>query len=113
MRTVSYTANNQLTLLHCGAEFFPELEAACDNAVSEIYLETYIFANDDTGRRIEQALIRAAGRHVRVYIVTDWTGSGHNNSRRLHERLQAGGVRHRSFNPWFRRGVTRTHRKMC
>jgi cardiolipin synthase len=113
MRTVSYTANNQLTLLHCGAEFFPELEAACDNAVSEIYLETYIFADDDTARRIEQALIRAAARNVRVYVITDWTGSGRRNSNRLKARLQAGGVRHRSFNPWFRRGVARTHRKMC
>ena len=113
MRTVSYTANNQLTLLHCGAEFFPELEAACDNAVSEIYLETYIFADDDTARRIERALIRAAARNVRVYVITDWTGSGPRNSTRLNERLRAGGVRHRSFNPWFRRGVARTHRKMC
>ena len=59
MRPVSYTANNNLTLLHCGAEFFPELEAAFDSAVSEIYLETYIFA-DDHRRRIEAALIRAA-----------------------------------------------------
>ena len=113
MRTLSYTANNQLTLLHCGAEFFPELEAACDNAVSEIYLETYIFADDATARRIEQALIRAAARGVRVYVITDWTGSGHRNSKRLKARLRAGGVRHRSFNPWFRRGVARTHRKMC
>lgn len=113
MRTVSYTANNRLTLLHCGAEFFPELEAACDNAVSEIYLETYIFANDDTARRIEDALIRAAGRNVRVYVITDWTGSGHRNSSRLEQRFVAGGVRHRSFNPWFQRGVARTHRKMC
>jgi cardiolipin synthase len=113
MRTVSYTANNQLTLLHCGAEFFPELEAACDNAVSEIYLETYIFADDDTARRVEQALIRAAARNVRVHVITDWTGSGHRHSKRLKERLRAGGVRHRSFNPWFRRGVARTHRKMC
>jgi cardiolipin synthase len=113
MRSVSYTANNRLTLLHCGAEFFPELEAAFDNAVSEIYLETYIFADDGTARRIEQALIRAAARNVRVYVVTDWTGSGHGNSKRLNERLRAGGVRHRSFNPWFRRGVARTHRKMC
>jgi len=113
MRTVSYTANNELTLLHCGAEFFPELEAACDSAVSEIYLETYIFADDETARRIEQALIRAAARKVRVFVITDWTGSGHRNSKRLKQRLQEGGVRHRSFNPWFRRGVARTHRKMC
>jgi len=113
MRPVSYTANNNLTLLHCGAEFFPELEAACDSAVSEIYLETYIFADDPTGRRIEAALIRAAKRRVRVHVITDWTGTGNTHTKKLKERLQAGGVRHRSFNPFFRRGVARTHRKIC
>lgn len=113
MRPVSYTANNKLTLLHCGAEFFPELEAACDSAVSEIYLETYIFADDATARRIEEALIRAAGRHVRVHVITDWTGTGNNHTKKLGQRLQAGGVQHRSFNPFFRRGVARTHRKIC
>lgn len=113
MRPVSYTANNRLTLLHCGAEFFPELEAACDSAVSEIYLETYIFANDATARRIEEALIRAAKRYVRVHVITDWTGTGNNHTKKLRERLLAGGVHHRSFNPFFRRGVARTHRKIC
>lgn len=113
MRPVSYTANNRLTLLHCGAEFFPELEAACDSAVSEIYLETYIFADDPTARRIEEALIRAAKRHVRVHVITDWTGTGNNHTKKLRERLLAGGVQHRSFNPFFRRGVARTHRKIC
>jgi cardiolipin synthase len=113
MRSVSYTANNRLTLLHCGAEFFPELEAACDGATSEIYLETYIFSDDSTGQRIERALIRAAQRKVRVYVITDWTGTGHARSKKLNERLLAGGVKHRIFNPWFARGVTRTHRKIC
>lgn len=113
MRPVSYTANNKLTLLHCGAEFFPELEAACDSAASEIYLETYIFADDPTAQRIEEALIRAAKRHVRVHVITDWTGTGNSHTKKLRERLQAGGVQHRSFNPFFRRGVARTHRKIC
>jgi cardiolipin synthase len=113
MRPVSYTANNKLALLHCGAEFFPELEAACDSAVSEIYLETYIFADDPTARRIEEALIRAAKRHVRVHVITDWTGTGNTHTNKLRERLLAGGVQHRSFNPFFRRGVARTHRKIC
>jgi len=113
MRSVSYTANNQLTLLHCGAEFFPELEAACDSATSEIYLETYIFSDDETGRRIEHALIRAARRKVRVHVITDWIGTGRVHSKKLNERLLAGGVKHRIFNPWFMRGVARTHRKIC
>ncbi|MDB5842667.1 MAG: cardiolipin synthase [Herminiimonas sp.] len=113
MRSVTFTGSNQITLLHCGAEFFPELEAACDAAISEIYLETYIFAADKTSERILAALARAAARGVRVYVITDWIGTGRVQSKLLHNILSANGVRHRSFNPWFRRGVARTHRKIC
>jgi cardiolipin synthase len=113
MRPVSYTANNRLGLLHCGAEFFPELIGACEAATAEIYLETYIFADDATGREVEAALKRAARRGVRVHVVTDWVGTGRARSEQLAESLRAGGVKHRSFNPWFARGVARTHRKIC
>jgi cardiolipin synthase len=46
-------------------------------------------------------------------VITDWTGTGNSHTRKLRERLLAGGVQHRSFNPFFRRGVARTHRKSC
>ena len=39
MRSVKFTANNIITLLHRGAEFFPALEAAIDAATVEIYFE--------------------------------------------------------------------------
>lgn len=113
MRPITYTANNHITLLHCGAEFFPELIAACDAAVAEIYLETYIFAIDATGDAVKAALQRAAGRGVSVNVITDWLGTGRGVSSRLHEEFSATGVRHRSFNPWFARGFARTHRKIC
>lgn len=113
MRSVAYTANNHLMLLHGGAEFFPQLIAACDAAVREIYLETYIFADDDTARQVSQALGRAAARGVEVKVITDWTGTGHRISQRLHREFHEAGVQHRSFNPWFRRGLARTHRKIC
>ena len=44
--------NNQVTLLQNGEAYFPAIEAALDRAMHEIYLETYIFENDNTGRRI-------------------------------------------------------------
>jgi cardiolipin synthase len=113
MRAVTFTASNRITLLHSGADYFPALETAFDAAVSEIYLETYIFGADRTAERIKAALIRAAQRGVRVYVMTDWIGTGRRNSRLLHRELIAHRVRHRSFNPWFRRGVARTHRKIC
>ncbi len=113
MRSVTLTANNQIKLLHCGAEFFPALVAAFDAATAEIYLETYIFADDETGERIKDALARAAGRGVQVNVITDWIGTGRVQSNVLHKAFLAAGVNHRSFNPWFRRGVARTHRKIC
>lgn len=113
MRTVNFTAHNTVTLLHCGAEFFPALIAAIDAAQAEIHLETYIFADDKTADMVKDALKRAAGRGVAVKVITDWIGTGHAFSKKLKQELQAAGVQHRSFNPWFRRGVVRTHRKLC
>lgn len=113
MRPVSYSANNQVRLLNCGAEFFPELITAFDAAASEIYLETYIFALDETGQEIKAALQRAAQRGVRVFVITDWIGTGNTVSKRLASDLSAAGAKHSSFNPWFKRGIARTHRKMC
>lgn len=113
MRQVTYTANNHITLLHCGAEFFPALIEACDAAVREIYLETYIFAIDPTGDQIKKALQKAAARGVDVYVITDWVGTGRANSNVLHKEFSEAGVHHRNFNPWFARGLVRTHRKIC
>ena len=113
MRTVHYTAHNEVCLLETGLEFFPALIAAIDAATHDVYFETYIFADDDTGRAVEAALIRAAAREVRVRVVTDWWGTGHRRSTRLGISFAAGNVRFRAFNAWFKRGVARTHRKIA
>lgn len=112
MRTVNYIAYNDVTLLQSGTEFFPALLAAIDAARYDIYFETYIFALDDTGIAVVQALARAAARGVKVRVITDWFGTGQKIVTRLGVALTEAGVRHRVFNPWFRRGVTRTHRKI-
>ncbi|MGV8894343.1 MAG: phospholipase D-like domain-containing protein [Burkholderiaceae bacterium] len=113
MRSVNFTSQNSVTLLYCGTEFFPALIAAMDSAVSEIYLETYIFANDVTGQSVREALKRAAARGVAVNVICDWVGTGRVPVGALDADLYAAGVHHRVFNPWFRRGVARSHRKIC
>lgn len=113
MRSVQFTTDNIVTLLHCGAEFFPALEAAIDAAKVEIYLETYIFSPDETGIRIEAALKRAAVRGVFVNVIVDWLGTGKEQSQRLKREFAGAGVHFRCYNPWFRRGTTRLHRKLC
>lgn len=109
---VSYSHSNHLALLHRGAEFFPALVLACEHARSEIYLETYIFAPDETGHHVKAALYRAAARGVAVHVLVDWIGTGNATAMVLEQELNAAGVRFASFNPWFRRGVARTHRKI-
>ncbi len=113
MQKVRFTANNAVTLLQCGAEYFPALLAEIDAAEREIYLETYIFADDETGSLVKAALIDAAARGVRVQVITDWIGTGRRQANALACDFLAGGVNYRIFNPWFRRGLARSHRKIC
>ena len=112
MRSVDLIAHNDITLLETGLELFPAMLAAIEGAQYEIYFETYIFADDATGRAVEQALIDAGKRGVRVHVVTDWFGSGNKQCKRLGVAFAAAGVRFRAFNAWFKRGVARTHRKI-
>ena len=62
-------------MLQSGTEFFPRLCADIDAARHSIYLETYIFAADQTGRLVAAALQRAAGRGVAVRVLLDGYGS--------------------------------------
>ncbi len=93
-----FVAGNRIELLRSGVEYFPALEAACDAALAEIYLTTYIYADDKTGRRIAQALQRAARRGVFVYLLIDGFGSKELGDSVLHELEQAG-VRVLKFRP--------------
>ena len=112
MRSVSYVANNDITLLETGQQLFPAMLAAIDAARHDILFETYIFAEDEVARAIEAALIRAAARGVKVRVLVDWFGTGHRTCCRRAEAFAGAGVHYRVFNPWFKRGIARTHRKI-
>lgn len=113
MRAASYSHGNQLSLLHRGEQFFPALIGACDSALVEIYLETYIFALDATGLRVKAALLKAARRGVAVQLIVDWLGTGDETIEQLRAELEPAGVRVVVFNPWFKRGIVRMHRKIA
>ena len=63
MTTLS--GGHQLQLLEGGADFFPALIAAIDQAKHEVRLETYIFDFEGTGTGVALALERAALRGLR------------------------------------------------
>jgi cardiolipin synthase len=113
MRVASYSHGNQLSLLHRGEQFFPALIDACESALVEIYLETYIFSLDATGLRVKTALLNAARRGVAVQLIVDWLGTGDDTIEQLRVELEPAGVRVVVFNPWFKRGIVRMHRKIA
>jgi cardiolipin synthase len=110
-------SNNQITLLQSGEAYFPAIEAAMDRAVHEIYLETYIFENDNTGRRIGEALRQAAFRGVKTHVLIDGFGSI-SLPKTMVDSLEAAGAMVLMFrpktSPWTlrRRRLRRLHRKI-
>jgi len=70
-----YVPGNRLTLLRNGEEYFPALVGAIDDATQEVFLETYIFADDETGSLVADALARAAARGVEVRLLLDGFGA--------------------------------------
>ncbi|HUL92180.1 MAG TPA: cardiolipin synthase ClsB [Burkholderiales bacterium] len=108
---------NRLTLLRSGVEYFPALEAAIGAARNAIFLETYIYSGDATGRRITQALCEAAWRGVVVQVMVDGFGA-RDMAHELVEDLKSAGVRLLVFRPeifpfpWRRERLRRLHRKL-
>jgi cardiolipin synthase len=66
---------HEVILLESGDEYFAALERDIDAARSAIFVETYIFNDDPTGRRIARALANAYRRGVRVHLVVDGFGT--------------------------------------
>ncbi|HEU0234363.1 MAG TPA: cardiolipin synthase ClsB [Gallionella sp.] len=101
MTSVHRVAENQLMLLQNGTAFFPQLCADIDAAQHSIYLETYIFAADETGRMVAAALQRAAARGVMVRVLLDGFGSAELPQHWVNE-LRTAGIEVQ----WFRREVS-------
>jgi len=72
---IEFVEGNRIRLLETGAAYFPALLAAIDDAHLEIYLESYLFADDHTGHEVAAALARAAQRGVSVRVMVDGFGA--------------------------------------
>lgn len=116
--SADFLSNNALQLLATGTEYFPALLAAIDGAAHEVHLETYIFANDETGRTVAAALARAARRGVAVRVLVDGFGA-REFAAGLGASLTADGVELLVYRPqprqqrlhWHR--LRRLHRKLA
>jgi len=107
-----------LTLLRNGEEYFPRLISAIDEAKIFVYIETYIYAADNSGRIISEALQRAARRGVTVHLLLDGFGAADLPPAWV-EEMRAAGVIVLWFRPWLgwlpirRYQLRRLHRKLA
>lgn len=102
MSNTHQVAAHSLTLLRNGEEYFPRLLAVIAAAKQTVYLETYIFAADNTGRLFSNALQHAANRGVITRLLLDGFGSADLPEAWV-EEMRAAGVEVL----WFRKEVGR------
>jgi cardiolipin synthase len=93
-----YKNGHSIELLRSGENFFSACEKVIDEARQYIHFQTFIVDDDETGRRIVNALIRAAGRGVRVYFLLDAYG-GSSFSKELTGLVEEAGILFRRFSP--------------
>ncbi len=117
MSSTHEVAGHRLTLLRNGREYFPRLLAAINSAQHSIYLETYIFADDEVGKQVKDALTSAAARDVDVHVLLDGFGAANFPAVWL-EEMRMLGVKALWFRPeltrysMFRQRMRRLHRKL-
>ncbi|RON39869.1 cardiolipin synthase ClsB [Pseudomonas brassicacearum] len=112
-----WQGNNRLELLENGEAYFPRVFEAMRQAKTEILLETFIVFEDKVGDELQEVLIAAAQRGVRITVSLDGFGCGELSTGYL-TALSEAGVRIQIFDPapkhlgirtnWFRR----LHRKI-
>jgi cardiolipin synthase len=107
-----FTAGNDTRLFHSGSELFTALIERIDAATRDVALETYIFCDDALGQIVSAALMRAAGRGLRVRVITDGIGTARLP---LFDAWREAGIEHRVYNPHLFGpfGFSRTHRKLA
>jgi len=65
---------NRIELLHNGEQVYPAMLEAIEHVERTLYLSTYIFETNDTGRHFIDALARAEGRGTAVKVGIDGVG---------------------------------------
>ena len=96
--STEYTFHNKIRLVKGGHQYFDTLEEMIISAKKTIHFQTYIYDDDTTGRRITDALKKAAERGVAVYLLTDAYASK-SLGKDFEKEMSDAGVHFRRFEP--------------
>ncbi len=100
-KLAGYTVRNKIKLVHGGKPYFDQLLEIIGQAKEIIQLQVYIFDYDDTGKAIAKALVSAAERNVRVYLIVDGYAS-QNLPKTFILEMEKSGIHFRFFEPIFK-----------
>lgn len=95
-----YSEGHYVELLQSGEPFFAANIRAIDEARHYIHFQSYIVDEDETGLRIIDALVRAARRGVRTYLLLDAFGTKYLTGE-LIKKIEGSGILLRFFSPVF------------
>ena len=84
------TAGNDIEILHNGEEAYPAMLREIDGAAGHVFLSTYIFETNRTGREFIEALGRAVVRGVEVRVIIDGIGNLYSHPRAAHLLAEKG-----------------------
>ena len=102
----------RLTLLDTGPRRLEAVLALIDGAQVSLRILYYIYSDDETGRRVRDAMIAAARRGVAVSVIVDGFGAGADAA--FFRPLVDAGARLSRFEPRFgRRYLLRNHQKLA
>lgn len=91
------TRGNEVILLPNGKRIFASIFEGIETAREYILVQFYILRDDNLGRELQQRLVAAAGRGVRVKVLYDEIGS-YRLSRAYLNRFRQAGVEVHAFN---------------
>src|SRR3989344_3343981 len=134
-KTLPILSSYKESIFFEGDTYFRALLEDIREAKYKIDLESYIFSNDELGRKIADALADAAQRGVKIRVLVDGAGTSLWRGR-IARRLEKAGIQFRVFHPFpwqlwnwsrsaikspwllrwiyfFLNGNVRNHRKVC
>lgn len=91
-----YTTNNEIKIFTIGKDKFESLKRDLKNAKHSIFLQYYIFSDDELGQEISNLLIEKAREGVKVRVIYDHVGS-FSSKNRFFRRMAENGVETHPF----------------
>lgn len=106
---------SSVELLQGTARYFPALIEAIAHAQSTIYIDSYLIHDDTQTQFVFEALIKARGRGVQIYLMLDGFGAS-SDVQWVRKKLEPHGIQVELYRPgwrWFSpKTWRRMHRKM-